>query len=478
MKKSVLLLVLSFLLSIIMFGQSGETSEMFEIDNNFGKLNEILDPFFENGVFDMEVLEFWRLDSVVRFGMIEIIDSVAYLKTILTYNEANRTIDSEYFKKIPDQDEEWKKDTRTLITLNNKNQQIQSILFIGYEEEWEAVERTDYTFNDDDKNEVTTVFHWNWNSSVWVNNNKTEFEYNSQGLVIEELHYNTDNETNNWKLFYKNDIVYNTNNEIIEYTRSNWNYQIAMWDNSYMYTYEYDDGIRSFYVYNWDSIHWTPISKNIGYRIDLYTIANDEYTYTGDTIWVHDYKSETRYDIYGNRIYYESYELNETSISWVGTHKSNYVYNESGKILMLISYRWRPTEGEWGLNRKMEYYYNDHGILYYLGTFGWNVDENIWIKNGSDISYFSNPSSIADYHANYAMIKINPNPSTNLITINYDTIVNQNAVYNIFTISGKVICKGITKQGNTINVSKLDAGYYVLKLEVGTKQYSGKFLKL
>jgi len=257
-----------------------------------------------------------------------------------------------------------------------------------------------------------------------------------------------------------------------------WNYETSMWDYSYMKTFEYEDGIRSFYDYNWDSIDWKPVSKNIGYRIDSYTVANDGYTYTGDSIWVHDAKTESRYDIYGNLIYYESYYFDVTNNSWIGNRKYNSVYTESGKILMHNGYIWRPEEGIWELVNKMEYGYNDNGLVYYECWYSWDKTENIWIKYRSNISFYSNPSSITDYGTNYSIIQIRHNPCVDQIIINYDTIANQNVVYSIYTISGKVVDEGLIPQSNTINVSKLDAGYYLLKLEVGVKRYSGKFLKL
>ncbi len=475
MKNSVLLLVLSFLLSINMFGQSGITSEMFKIDNNFDKHNEMLNSFLEK---NNNELEFWRLDSTVTYGMIEDNDSIAYRKEILTYNDVNNTLDRASYLKIPDQDEEWQNYTRNLMTFNDNNQQIQLLWFNGNEQTWELLYKDEFVYNSDNNIVSNTGCNWDRNNEVWRNSFKTEYYYNNMGLLTLDKKYQGDFATNNWVNLRKTEIIYNSDNKELMNTILYWDKQNSIWNNGDKETFSYEGGIMSSINYKWDSIEWKLFEKTDGSRISSYKITYNSYSYINDSIWLHDKITNELYSETGDTITNDIYIYDEFDSIWYGYSKRERIYNEQDQQIESISYKWVPENLTWINSNKSGYGYNENGIGYYRATYGWKTEENIWIKGGSDISYFSNPSSIYDNNANYTKIQINPNPCTNQIAFDYDTKTSLNAVYTIFLLSGRVVDKGIIKKGNIVDVSELDIGYYILKLEVGAKRYSGKFLKL
>jgi len=78
-------------------------------------------------------------------------------------------------------------------------------------------------------------------------------------------------------------------------------------------------------------------------------------------------------------------------------------------------------------------------------------------------------------------IKINPNPCTNLLSIENDALNADNAFYTVSGIDGRIKAKGtINHSANEIDVSLLPEGIYFLQIkdELTNKISVGKFLKI
>ncbi len=410
--------------------------------------------------------------------MIEDNDSIAYRKEIMTYNDVNNTLDRASYLKIPDQDEEWKNNTRNLMTFNDNNQQIQLLWFNGNEQTWELLYKDEFVYNSDNNIVSNTGYNWDRNNEVWRNSFKTEYYYNNMGLLTLEKKYQDDFETNNWVNLKKTEITYNSNNEKLMNTILYWDKENSIWNNGDKETFSYEEGIRSSINYKWDSIEWKLFKKTEGNRISLNYVTYNGYTYINNSIWLHDKITNELYSETGDTITNEYYIYDKADSIWSGYSKRARIYNEQDQQIESINYKWDSENLTWINFYKSAYGYNENGIGYYSARYGWKTEENIWIKGGSDISYFSNPSSIYDNNMEYLTINIKPNPSTNQIIINYDGNTNQNTFYSIYTLSGKLVDEGLIPQSKIINVSKLETGNYILKTEVGHKIYSGKLLKL
>lgn len=473
------------LINTVAFGQSGQTFEMSKNDHCFNLHNELLNVLFENNVLtghldnplilSREILDFWRLDSMITFNIIEETDSIAFNKNILTYNNVNNTLEYVFIQKLPD-DEEWQNKSKSVLIFNDENLQIQSIMFQGDQQEWIKRDKRDYVYNDENKVILNTRYYWDIDDEIWLNSHKVEYQFDGQGFNNRIIHYSTDNETNNWRNFYKYEITYNDIGKEVEKTTLFWDIGNNIWNNTNMQTFSYEDGVESSIRYDWDSIEWKVVSKDVGYRIDPFTEAHDGYTYLDDSIWLHNKKAEYRYDDAGNNIFQESYNFSVTNSLWVGHRKFNVVYNESGQYLRRINYDWRTESGGWVIAYKDQLGYNEQGLSDYYCTYGWI--ENRWVKNWSVVSYFSNISSINESDINNVPIRVYPNPCTNQLTFVFDNKDKSNAIYQIYTLTGSIVDEGTIESNNTIDVDKLDVGYYFIKLEVGSKRYSGKFLKL
>jgi hypothetical protein len=324
----------------------------------------------------------------------------------------------------------------------------------------------------------STRYIWDIDNELWLNNSKFEYQYDNQNLNTTVIQYHTDYETNIWKKYQKKQILINSLGQEVEQTTLLWNSDSSIWVNSELITYFYENNLKSDIQYWWDAYEWRLLSKNDVYEIGLNIVVHDGFYYKNDSAWVHNRKKRFEYNDDGNTLLEESYGFVEEDSMWVGYTKYVSIYNLSGQRTVLIKYAWNNDINNWRFLHKNTFEYNEQGLVFFNSSFGWFELENIWNRDWSNIYYYSNPSSIYDNNMVNLAISISPNPSTNQISINYDDYSNQNTIYSIYTISGKVVDEGLIPQSNTINVNKLDAGYYLLKLEVGIKRYSGKFLKL
>jgi len=473
MKKLAFLLVLSFLLSNIVFGQFGRTSEMIITDNAFDKHNEMLSTFLEK---NNDELEFWQLDSIITYH-IEESDSTKYMKSIYIRDNANNKLIFILLQK-PLSGNYWNNKSKSELTLNDDGLQILSLYYQGDEQEWVLTSKLSNDYDDNGQMLHSTRYIWDIDNELWLNNSKFEYQYDNQNLNTTVIQYTTDYETNIWKNYQKKQILINSLGQEVEQTTLLWNSDSSIWVNSELITYFYENNLKSDIQYWWDAYEWRLLSKNDVYEIGLNIVVHDGFYYKNDSAWVHNRKKRFEYNDDGNTLLEESYGFVEEDSMWVGYTKYVSIYNLSGQRTVQIKYAWNNDINNWRFLHKNTFEYNEQGLVFFNSSFGWFELENIWNRDWSNIYYYSNPSSIYNNNMVNLSINISPNPSTYQISINYDASSYQNVVYSIFTISGKVVDEGLIPQSNTINVSKLDAGYYLIKLEVGVKRYSGKFLKL
>ena len=97
-----------------------------------------------------------------------------------------------------------------------------------------------------------------------------------------------------------------------------------------------------------------------------------------------------------------------------------------------------------------------------------NINETITAIEGE------NPLSINNNSLEEDLV-IYPNPAKDMVTVSSSIPLN-NAKYTIYDITGKQILNASLKS-NTINVSKLSTGIYVLKITVDGKSKTQKIIK-
>ncbi len=514
MKARALLLLSTIFISLNIAGQSYQDMEMSKNNEHFYSCMELPYSLIENEeqltqfewlLFnERDVNDLWRIDSSISYYFVVGMDSASVAKNIFTYDDLTNTINYITIRR-PNQGYEWKNTDRSLLTFNDKNQQIQTIKFDWVDDKWVNVQKTDYAYNEnniqnkyirydwieekwvgnrkterdynDEGDEILqTSYNWDVDNEKWLNATKVEFDFNDQGLLYRTILYTTNMETNEWKPLEKDTTSFNSGGlEIIRLTYR-WDDNLYQWYNYERTSFTYNDDIRSNNYDYWDLGEWKHWSKNEGFRIDSMKVGYNGYNYIDDSIWFHNRKSEIINDEFGHIIFQETYRIPTDYTEWLGTIKYEKAYNEIGQLVEDVDYNWDYWNEEWVPNEKKQRKYNNVDINHYRSTYLW--DEDSWNKYTSSISYYSNISSIRESNLSYIQIQVHPNPCATKITLEFENLNNISVVYKIYSLTGSIVKEGILKSNNTINVSTLGKGYYMIELEVGNKSYSGKFLKL
>lgn len=517
MKTKILLFLSVLLINISVFGQWDHLFDSYTYDFNYNSKMEFVDPltemdedlkfFLEHLKSARDFNDLWMLDSLVYYDFITEIDSFANERRIYTFDNANNMI--EYIsmhRSEPDQ--EWRGKTRNLLTYSDDNLNIESIVYKWYQGEWVKDKKQETIHNENNQLTQSVKFEWeedqwvdglkfvtiyndnnlfieqstyNWimEDSTWLNVWKTESGYNNEGDIILSISYHLPIGSNEMIRILKRETIYNEDGTENKRTEFRWDSNINVWYNYGRTTFSYESEISSFYNYYWDSTEWKVVSRGDELRIDFFTIHHNNYRLIDDTLWLHTYKSEKGFDELGNLISWESYGFNETANRWYGVTKSFSSLNEDGQYNWHISYYWDDGISEWYNPIKREIGYNEQKLLFYRSDSYWNIETNTWRKYDSQIYYYTNVSSINENRNEYSFINVYPNPCNKQLNLDFENLNNGKVDFKIYTILGKVVDEGILDPVdiNSINVSHLENGFYMIQAISGKKKYSGKFIK-
>lgn len=200
-----------------------------------------------------------------------------------------------------------------------------------------------------------------WNGSMWVNNDRDEYEYDANSNRTLAIDYEWNSVTNAWEYYSKYTYTY-VNNKVMEKVYQRWNSGTASWDNDYRYIYAYDSngniiteredewsgGVWEFYERNtytydgtlltqrlyeyWDAVGSTWINGNK--NVYTYNSAGFETSYlyqtynSGTSSWVNSQRNISDYDANNNRIYYDFAYWDNVGGTWVYDYKNNYYWSQ------------------------------------------------------------------------------------------------------------------------------------------------------
>ncbi|NQU31672.1 MAG: T9SS type A sorting domain-containing protein [Bacteroidetes bacterium] len=462
-------LVLFFSINIL-----GQTDKLNSYLNNNHYDEENIIGFSEDIINNYkELLDLWKLDSIIIYN-VQPLDSFAFRKTILTYDDLNNKVDIIGLERWG-LNEEWYNTSRNTTFYNNNNMPIKYLSYDWEQEEWRELRKNEYVYNDGNQNILRYHYRWDTIDGKWFNVGKYEFGYNEQGINNLLIYSTTDAITNNWIYFEKKETMFSNVGLEEENITQQWDSINSVWNNYERITFTYDDDIRSHYRDYWVDFEWKYFAKSEGYWIDNETVMYNSYTYRDDSAWVHTSEAEIGYDGLGNIVSQESYRFLEADSLWIGEVKFEKLFDELGRFLETTYYKWEYENNEWIYQIKYQNGYNNVNIRNYNCSFSWYNDH--WIKEKSYVYYYTNIDLIGEISLNYFPIQVNPNPCVNQITLDFENRDNGKVVYSIYTQSGELIDEGNLLDGE-INVANFNTGIYFLRLSTSEKTYSGKFVKL
>lgn len=345
----------------------------------------------------------------------------------------------------------------------------------------------------------------------WLANFKTEYNYNAEGLVEEEIHYEWTDSTQTWNYVSKTEFSYNANGGLISETT-------YFYDNSWIpdYKREYTFDVNTYLI---EEIHsnWSSIQNNWEYAEKTeYDNDNDGKPlevikhFWNSGSWGKYYKIESVYDNNENLITYTEYVAGGMS-NWLNHQQTIYTYNSDNKLLTASSSYWDTGIETWMLTFLEERSYDGFGIpasyvctninggfityiektelsydteysydqlllpnrhleeaidlfdfkLLNYNTFEWNSADSTWDETGKGDLYYSEQDilSVNRFSNQFQQVRTFPNPTTDIIAFDFQ-VNNTSALVEVYDLQGKKVMGQTILPFEQISLQHLQKGIY------------------
>ena len=275
--------------------------------------------------------------------------------------------------------------------------------------DWRILWKYENSFNETGNRTQTIMTQWEPDSLVWLNMRKTVFEYHSCGTysLMQDANWSDDQQDYVKSRRWVNE--FNDYELITEWEYSLWNDDLADWQPSWKELYEYDENNNK--------------SMNAKWKWD-----------SDNEIWYGDFMSEYSFDLNGNTIGRLAYWWSSDSTAWEGSFGYLECFDSEGFKCLRVNYVWDEVVFDWKIGTKDFYNYR---LL---------IDV---LENDEKLSFAY------------------PNPVTDKLTISY--LSDNQFDISLYSLSGrKLVSKTNVVSGNSIDVSSLLPGVYVLKIADGS----------
>jgi len=427
MKKNTIMMLLIIVCNFTLIAQNKTLFENYSFQKSqkvFGIQNKSLNNYIE------------KLDSSIT-TILNIVD----IKKYYTYY-SNGIIESQRIFK-------WDNAVNDFYEKDNYlyNQTGDILQIISYNSDYTSGNKSIYNYGLNGVSEKLIYYLYDYNTQDWRYSNKIIFEYNSSGLfsleksyyydganwIITdslvyfyntsekdtlEIKYKSDNNGLSWNYYLKNTLDYNANNKIIQRILYVWD--INHWRENSKYETIYDTSGRweeAFHFLWIDSIsQWENNQKDI-FSYTGQNLTKDSIYLWEDSIWVNEAIDTYNYDI----------NVNMSDIAYILDYVEEFLENAN----KLISYErdaWAEVLNQFWPYEIIEYYYSN--------------------------SNFTNNENLQT-----DVLKIYPNPTNGIITINVKNLQR----IEIFDSNGKVVYQTNRIKKN-IDISGQAKGIYFIKV--------------
>ncbi|MBQ8959360.1 MAG: T9SS type A sorting domain-containing protein [Bacteroidales bacterium] len=287
---------------------------------------------------------------------------------------------------------------------------------------------------------------------------KSEYTYNAEGWLSEELEYEL--EGGEWMLVNKYTYEYDADGHMVlsqgYFYDEGWQYENKM-------TFEYEGGLlrNDIYFYYDEEEGWVPNTRNDyicnAQGLCIAAIANN---WEGE--WVESYKHEYEYDAVGNCISATEsshYELED----WMFSTRIEYAYDANNNCTNKATYYYESELEEWVLEYTMFYTYDlsvpvgstagifmvwDDELPIYNKVLNWQVQYDDVAE--STVLFYSGCEGLDETAE--SRLSVWPNPTSDVLNLNAEGLQQ----VEIFTLNGQQVA--VANSGfESIGVSHLAA---------------------
>ena len=304
----------------------------------------------------------------------------------------------------------------------------QMLLEMDYGYGWSPLEMITYEY--DFAGNVLEMVDYEWEDGDWMESAKASYTYSADGM---EVIYQ-DFENGSWY----NDVkeVYNYIGDMT--TILFWEWNGSNWSSSELHTYTYSDTSMEVLKQYMQGGAWQNDDKEI-HTLDFNgNVTEILYQDWENNAWVNDERTTYNYE---NDVYTSMLVEDWENGAWRDEYRYSFVYNDGnavrGECEGNVGGQWVPADGD----IEMAYNYNSANDVYY----GYRVE----------VTYLDLTS--VEESAQVASFQVYPNPAKDEISIQTENF----GKAEVYSVTGQKVMESTS---NSINVSQLEAGFYLLKV--------------
>ncbi len=384
--------------------------------------------------------------------------------------------------------------------------------YINNGNEWVLDSKSSYVY-DLSNNLRSYLFQFN-ESNVWKNGKKVVYSYAENNTVLQTQTLKWDDLTNDWAYVWRKSYQQDVNSEGLIVLYSEWEKDISKWTDKWQQNQEYNQEGRliGYNTFTWNSInnmwenYWN-YSCLYDDEGNLLELLNKSYDKTNET-WGDEWQCIYEYNADGELSTHQIIDWDKESDSWKNIRafsvsgsedeaglvevredwnvemddwnkstKHSKIYNAKGYLTEEVYKKWEDTSGSWVENRLDTYSYNEDGVKIEEATFYWDQTSSKYENHLKSVYFYSVVAieKLVDPEFPNGDFYLYPNPATDYV---YISNLYEASLLTIYSVDGNALLeKQILSANESVNVSSLKKGVYVVTLKSESGIKTTKFIK-
>lgn len=377
---------------------------------------------------------------------------------------------------------DWVPELRYIMTYNGANQELLFYYLIWDEmvQDWKNFLKTESVYNADNLLVHSREWMWDDEANAWLDVWMKEYTYTSFGEVETTTRQSWDEILNDWIYDYKDEYFYDNNHHLALYLGYNWSQFYDDWQ--LMFKREYTNnnlGYPTLIMVSYspdNGSNWEADDKiEITYQDDsLQLIMLRSDWIAANQIWMYAEQHEFAYDDFHRMIMDKRQFYDDVQFEWTTYLLVERLYSASGKLIDYAHYSYN-NELEMLIGEyRTTWEVNDENKYAIQCQYDWDLSAEEWVLNQKGY-YFYSPSLSIPQRKN-TTLKIYPNPCSEILILSHPFEDSFN--FKIYSLSGQLMRKGSLDGAlPTINLSTLNSGMYLLRLDSRERSESIFFIK-
>lgn len=374
--------------------------------------------------------------------------------------------------------DDWALHTRELYTFENKGTKETNLLrLVANGSSWDNYYQRNKIYNSD--NNMTENIQQNWESESWINKVRETYTYDALGRETTYIH--AIRVSGAWGSTKREIKTYSNNKLDTKTFEEGYAGATLVPHERYLYNYEASSGRLSEeieQIYYADVDVWQSVGK-IKYSYTSFGALElvEEIGLNQSTGEFNDFATQQTLYSY-NALQQPTEQVFQLRIGEDYRNLERYVFVYTlGNQTELIIQEWVNASSTWlNKSRQLRTFNTDNNETSLIYQ-SWDTDNEIWEGFVRIDSFWSASEdfeitlSANNPYINESVVSIYPNPVANFITINTSETVNS---VTLFNLQGKQIM--FQKNETILNVSQLESGMYIAKIDCGNHIETKKVL--